>query len=471
MTRAGASRSVPTFVTRDNMALLTDLYELCMAAAYFEQAPRATATFDLFVRKLSPRRSYLVFAGLERALSYLAHLRFHPRAIRYLRSLGLFSQEFLSYLQRLRFRGDVEAMPEGTVFFPNEPVLRVRANIIEAQLVETFLLNAVTLPTLIASKAARVVEAARGRPVVEFGLRRAHGADAGLEGARAACIGGCAGTSNVLAGQEYGLPIFGTMAHAFVQAFATETDAYRAFVRTFPRGTTLLIDTYDTLGGAERAARVAQELRRVGGRLGGVRLDSGDLLADSRRVRRILDRASCGDVKIFASGNLTDESVAALVRNGAPINAFGVGTDLSVSADAPTLDTVYKLSEITRDGRPEPTMKLSLHKQTYPGRKQVRRIVRNGVMVADILALEDEPAPGRPLLQPVMRGGRPVAAPPALADVRRHAARERARLPVGLRRLTGGPVYPVRISPGLRRLVGEVRVGIHEALTTEEGRP
>jgi len=451
------------------MALLTDLYELSMAAAYYQHRPHDTATFDLFVRTLPPQRSYLVFAGLERVLSYLTHMSFHRDALRYLRSTGLFSSEFLAYLGRLRFRGDVAAMPEGTVFFPNEPVLRVSAHIVEAQLVETFLLNAVTLATLIASKATRVVEAARGLPVVEFGLRRAHGVDAGLQGARAAYIAGCAGTSNVLAGQVYGLPVFGTMAHAFVQAFPTEAEAYRAFARTCPRGTTLLIDAYDALEGARQAATVAGELVRQGGRLGGVRLDSGNLLALSRQVRRTLNREQCPNVKIFASGNLTEEHIAELLRRRAPIDAFGVGTELSVSADAPTLDTVYKMSEVVHDGRRLPTMKLSAHKQTYPGRKQVYRLIRDGVLVADTLALEGEPVPGRPLLRPVMTNGRLVGELPSLAEIRRHATRDRGRLPSGLRSLKGGKAYPVRVSPRLGRLVEQVRTRIQQSVERGAG--
>jgi nicotinate phosphoribosyltransferase len=444
------------------MAMLTDLYQLSMAAAYHEHRPHDEATFDLFVRKLPPQRSYLVFAGLERALAYLTHLSFNKEAIRYLRSTGLFSSGFLSYLAALRFRGDVRAMSEGTVFFPNEPVLRVTANIVEAQIVETFLLNAVTLSTLVATKASRVVDAAQGRPVVEFGLRRAHGTDAGLQGARASFIAGCEGTSNVLAGQVYGIPVFGTMAHAFVQTFPTEADAFRAFTRTFPKGTTLLIDTYDTQEGARRAALVGRELARQGGRLGGVRLDSGNLLVLSRQVRGILDAANLKGVKIFASGNLTEQRVAELLRHEAPIDAFGVGTDLSVSADAPTLDTVYKMSEVVHDGRHIPTMKLSTHKQTYPGRKQVYRVMRGGRMVADVLALEGEAVPGRPLLRPVLRNGRVVEPTPSLAAVRRHAAAERARLARTFRALNGDKGYPVRISPGLRRLTEQVRGALEQ---------
>ncbi len=394
----------PGFVTEENMALLTDLYELTMAASYFEHRPRDRATFDLFVRRLPPQRSYLIFAGLEQALFYLTRLSFGAEAIRYLRATRLFAEPFLAYLSRLRFRGDVDAMPEGTVFFANEPVLRVTATLVEAQLVETFLVNTVTFQTLIASKAARVVEAAQGRPVVEFGQRRAQGLDAAVKAARSAYLAGCVGTSSVLAGQLYGLPIFGTMAHAFVQAYASELDAFRAFVETFPEGTTLLIDTYDTLEGARRAGQVARELARRGRRLGGVRLDSGDLAELSRRVRRILDAQRLHDVQIFASGNLTEARVAEVLRQRAPIDAFGVGTDLSVSGDAPSLDSVYKLSEVERDGRWVPALKLSPGKQTFPGRKQVYRRERDGRLLEDVLALEGEPVRGRPLLRPVLRG-------------------------------------------------------------------
>ena len=454
------------FVTLENMALLTDLYELAMAAAYYEHRRTDEATFELFVRRLPPERSYLMFAGLERALEYLKRLAFTPVAIQYLRSTRTFSSKFLTYLEGLRFRGDVEAMPEGTVFFPNEPVLRVTANIVEAQVVETFLLNAVTLATVIASKAARVVEEARGRPVVEFGVRRAQGVDAGLIAARAAYIAGCAGTSNVLAGRHYGIPVFGTMAHAFVQAFPAEIDAFRAFVRTFPRGTTLLIDTYDTLEGARRAVRVAGDLRRAGGSLGAVRLDSGDLHTLSRQVRKILDEAGCRDVKIFASGNLNEYYLADLVKRGAPIDAFGVGTDLSVSVDAPSVDTVYKLCEVVHDGRRIPTMKQSTNKGTYPGRKQVFRIVRNKRMAADTLGLEGERMSGRPLLAPVVRRGRRVSPTPGLHEIRRYAEQERMQLPPAVRTLERKSRYPVRISPGLDRLIRDCR---RERAKREEG--
>jgi len=447
----------PGFVTPDNIAMLTDLYELTMAASYHEHRPDDRATFDLFVRKLPPHRSYLVFAGLEQAMFYLMHLSFSPDAIRYLRAMRLFPSSFLSYLKTVRFRGDIDAMPEGTVFFPHEPVLRVTGNIIEAQIVETLLLNTINLQSLIATKASRVVDAAAGRSVVEFGLRRAQGTDAGLKGARAAYLAGCAGTSNVLAGQLFGIPIFGTMAHSFVQSFPSELEAFRAFAKTFPSGTTLLIDTYDDVDGAQHAAIVARELARHGHRLGGVRLDSGDLIAVSRLVRRILDAQKLRDVTILASGNLTEYRIQEIVRRRAPIDAFGVGTELSVSADAPSLDIVYKLSEVVCGGTSMPTLKLSAGKQTYPGRKQVYRLERGQQFVGDILALNHEPVAGHPLLKPVMRKGRLVGPLPSLSSIRRHAAAERMRLPFKLRRLDEASLYPVLISPGLRRAARECR--------------
>lgn len=445
------------FVTADNMAMLTDLYELTMAASYLKHRPQDEATFDLFVRKLPPQRSYLVFAGLEQALFYLSHLRFGPESLRYLKSTRLFPDAFLTHLKTFRFRGEVWAMPEGTVCFPNEPVLRVSGNIIEAQVVETYLLNAVNLQSVIATKASRVVDAAQGRRVVEFGLRRTQGADAGLKVARAAYLAGCAGTSNVLAGEQYGVPIFGTMAHSYVQSYATELESFRAFADTFPRGTTLLIDTYDNEDGARHAAIVAKELLRCGHHLGGVRLDSGDLVELSRRVRRILDREGLQEVQIFASGNLSEYRIEEILKARAPIDAFGVGTEMSVSSDAPSLDVVYKMSEVVRGGRRYPTLKLSTRKQTYPGRKQVYRVLRPGRGPADMLGLQGERLAGRPLLRPVMRGGRLVRPLPSLQGIRRYAARQRALLPPRWRQVEAITPPAVAISPALRRAVQDFR--------------
>ncbi len=331
-------------------ALLLDLYELTMAQSYVDEGMTAPATFSLFARHLPRDWGYLVAAGLDDVLSYLETLAFGAEELSYLRSTGLFTPTFLDHLGRLRFTGSVRAMPEGTVCFPNEPLLEVTAPIVEAQLVESAIVNQVHFQTLIASKAARCVEAAVGRRLVDFGLRRTHGYDAGLKAARSAYLVGFDATSNVLAGQRYGIPIAGTMAHSYVEAFGDEAESFRAFVRAYPDGTTLLVDTYDTVRGIERAAAVGRELAAAGHRLGGVRLDSGDLGADSAEARRILDAAGLTDATIFVSGNLDEHTIAALLAAGAPIDGFGVGTRMGVSADAPYLDMAYKL--VAYDGRP-----------------------------------------------------------------------------------------------------------------------
>ncbi|MCZ6581231.1 MAG: nicotinate phosphoribosyltransferase [Nitrospirae bacterium] len=447
----------PKLVTPENLAGLIDLYELSMVASHFEQGHHGSACFDLFVRRLPPNRSYLVFAGLEQAIRALTSLSFSPGVIRYLRTMGLFSRAFLSYLRGFRFRGHVDAMPEGTVFFPNEPVLRVTGNLIEAQLVETILLNIVTHQSLIATKATRVVHAAQGRPVVEFGLRRSHGTDAGLQGARAAYVAGCVGSSNVLAGQLYGIPTLGTMAHAYVQAFRSELEAFRAFTESFPDGTTLLIDTYDPLQGARHAAQVARELAARGGKLGAVRLDSGDLVRLSRKVRAILDRQGLRAVKIFASGNLSEFGIAEMCRRRAPIDAFGVGTEMSVSQDAPSLDSVYKLSEVEIDGKLVSRMKFSTGKATFPGRKQIYRREKHGRYIGDVLGLEGEAIQGSPLLRPVLHAGKLLQRLPSLETIRRHAAEEQRRLPISLLRLHKVGRYPVRLSAGLQREIRRFR--------------
>ncbi len=367
--------------------MIADLYQLTMAAAYFENGLTQSATFELFVRALPPRRDFLVVAGLEQALDYLDGLRFTADEIGFLRGQPVFknvSREFFAFLRDLRFTGEVSAMPEGTVAFANEPLLRVTAPIIEAQLVETALLSIINHQTMIASKAARVVAAARGRPVIEFGTRRAHGPEAGMLGARAAYIGGCAGTSNVEAGRRFGIPVFGTMAHSFVMSFDREEDAFRSFLRAFPDTATILVDTYDTIA----AVKMLSKLKPVPA----VRLDSGDLVSLSRQVRKILDNAGMTTTKIFTSGDLDEERIAELLDAGAPIDAFGVGTQLSTSYDAPALGGVYKLVSTGAGGR----LKLSADKATYPLPKQVWR--RAG---GDLIAAADETPPGndwQPLL-------------------------------------------------------------------------
>jgi len=432
----------------DNTGLLTDLYEITMAACYFEQAMSQPATFSLFVRNLPSNRSFLLSAGLEEALDYLENMRFGPEAIEYLRGTGRFKAEFLEHLAGLRFSGDVMAMPEGSIFFPNEPFLEVTAPIMEAQLAETYLMNALQLGTLIASKAARIRFASVDRTVMDFASRRAQGRDAALKVARSSYIAGCDATSNVLAGKEYGIPIEGTLAHSFVQSFEEEIEAFRAFARIFPENAVLLIDTYDTIEGARRAVEVGQEMARQGHRLRGVRLDSGDMAPLSKEVRRILDEGGLTDAKIYASGSLNEYRIEAALAAGAPIDGFGVGSHLGVSADAPVLDIVYKLVEYDH----RPVVKLSQDKQTLAGRKQVyRRYGDSGEMVEDVIALRDEKLEGMsPLLVSVMERGARVTPRPNLDQIREHAAQNLAHLPAALRSLREINPYPVHQSEAVR---------------------
>jgi nicotinate phosphoribosyltransferase len=441
-----------TGADRPAHALLTDLYELTMAAAYDAAGMEGEATFELFVRSLPKERSFLVACGLEGALDYLEGLRFTARDLDYLRTLDLFDERFLTRLGALRFSGEVWAMPEGRVAFSGEPLLVVRAPLLEAQLVETFLLNAITFPTLVASKAARVAIACAGRPFVDFSARRDHGPDAALLAARAAFVGGGAATATVEAGARWGIPLSGTMAHSYVMAVGDEEAAFRAFARQFRERTILLIDTYDTLEGARRAARVARELAAEGIHVRAVRLDSGDLAALALGVRRILDEAGCESVQIFASGDLDETRIAALLAKGAPIDGFGVGTRLGTGGDAPTLSTVYKLVEDAQG----PKMKLSTGKATLPGRKQVFRESRDGVLVRDVIALAGEQLAGEPLLQPVMRGGRRLAPSEPLATAQERCRTDLARLPPSLRELAGQQSHPVELSPQLRALVEQL---------------
>jgi nicotinate phosphoribosyltransferase len=426
-------------------ALLTDLYELMMADAYLDEGLQEEATFSLFVRKLPARRNFLLACGLEDALAYLEALRFSSEQLAWLESLGHFSKRLLDWLACFHFSGDVYALPEGTPVFAEEPLLEVVAPLPEAQLVETSLLNQVHLQTLAASKAARVVEAARGRPVVDFGVRRMHGLDAGLKVARAAYIAGVAATSNLLAGQRYGIPVAGTMAHSYVQAHDDERSAFRAYTRRFPE-TTLLVDTYDTLAGVHEVVTLARELG-PDFRVRAVRLDSGDLGALARAARALLDEAGLARVRLFASGGLDEDSVARLVDGGAPLDGFGVGTAMGVSADAPSLDMVYKLVEYAGRGR----LKLSTEKVLWPERKQVFRVEEQGVARRDVLARHDEAGPGRALSRRVMRAGRRLeGATPSLESVRTHAREEVARLPSSVRALVRAePPYPVEVSPVL----------------------
>jgi nicotinate phosphoribosyltransferase len=455
------------FVDEDNMSFLTDFYELTMCAGYFENQTLETANFDLFIRRLPPNRSYFVFAGLEQILLFLKSMKFDEQQIAYLRKLG-FKEDFLEYLRNFKFTGEVWAVPEGTIVFPSEPLVRVTAPIIEAQLVETFLLNTVNLETMIATKASRVVTAARHRSVVEFGLRRTQGTDAGMKAARCSYLAGCSGTSNVLAGMRYGIPVFGTMAHSYVMFFDREIDAFRAFAKAFPENSTFLIDTYDDLKGAENAAKVAKELEREGHRLGGVRLDSGNLVHLSKKVRSILDENGLEYVKIFASGDLDEYKVDELLRKGAKIDSFGVGTRMSTSYDRPYVDVVYKLSGKVENGVFVPVMKLSKGKITLPGKKQIFRLKDNkGSYVKDIIGLANEKVEGEPILTKAMENGSIVYKLPPLEKIRENALRNLSHLPFKYRKLRNAPLYPVELSFQL----GKIKGALTDELRSREGLP
>ena len=442
------------YLKEGNMSLFTDFYELTMCASYFDNKNFEPATFDLFIRRLPENRSYFLFAGLEEALQYLETIKFTEEQLAYLKKQG-FKWDFLDYLRSFRFTGEVWAVPEGTVAFPNEPLIRVTAPIIEAQLIETFLLNTVNLQTLIATKASRVVHAAKGKSVIEFGLRREHGIDAGMKVARSSYLAGCQGTSNVLAGQTYDIPVFGTMAHSFIMSYPKEIDAFRAFSKTFPNKSILLIDTYNDISGAEKAAIVAKELEAKGYRLGGVRLDSGDLAEDSQKVRKILDDQGLDYVKIFASGDLDEFKIHELLTSGAKIDSFGVGTKMGTSADRPYLDVIYKLCEtITANGDSLPIMKLSKDKITLPGRKQVYRFKnRIGDFEKDVIALADEKMQGDPLLIKVMEKGKITYNLPSLKEIRASVVHNFSLLPDGYKALTDAPVYQVELSQNLQKLI------------------
>jgi nicotinate phosphoribosyltransferase len=451
------------FQNEENMSLFTDFYELTMCASYFDNKKFEPATFDLFIRRLPENRSYFLVAGLEQVLQYLKNVRFKEEHLSYLQKQG-FNREFLDYLRNFKFTGDVWAVPEGTLMFPCEPLIRVTAPIIEAQLVETFLLNTINLQTMIATKAARVVNAAKGKTVIEFGLRREHGIDAGTKVARSSYIGGCQGTSNVIAGFRYGIPVFGTMAHSFIMSYEKEINAFRAFAKTFPNNSTLLIDTYNDLSGAEKAAVVAKEIEKKGYKLRGVRLDSGDLVEISKKVRKLLNEKELNYVKIFASGDLDEFKIELLLRKGAKIDAFGVGTKMGTSEDKPYVDVIYKLCEIMdENGDFSPIMKLSEKKVTLPGRKQVYRSTdEKGKFEKDVIALETEKVEGEPLLVKVMGKGEITCNLPSLEEIRLTAAKSLVLLPEKYKKVTSAPVYPVEISPELEKLIAKLEVRIRE---------
>ncbi len=429
--------------------LLTDLYELTMAAGYFEAGKsEERASFEFTIRRLPPNRNFILAAGLTQVVDYLLNLSFEEDEVGYLRGLPQFgnaSPAFFDYLRHFRFRGDLFAVPEGTPIFPGEPILTIRAPVIEAQIPETYVLSAIAFQSSIATKAWRCVEAAGGRGVVEFGTRRAHTPEAGVLGARAAYIGGCAGTSNTLAGFRYGVPVMGTSAHSWVMAFASELEAFRHLQRFLADHTIQLLDTYDSMEGARHAAELGKPLW-------GVRLDSGDFAALSRQVRALLDEAGLGDARIMVSGDLEEYRIRELVKGGAPIDAFGVGTQLATSADAPSLSATYKLVEVDISGIKRFTAKYSEDKISRPGSKQIFREAAR-----DVVARSGECGKGEALLRPIVLGGRLIEPLPTLEAARQHAAEAAAKLPDGLRQLEVGEPWPVIFSRELRELFDRTR--------------
>ena len=433
--------------------LTTDLYELNMVQAYLDRGEDKEAVFEFFVRRLPPRRGFLLAAGLEDVLTYLETLRFSSSEIDWLKSTGRFRGNLIDYLAGFRFSGDVHAIAEGTICFPNEPLIRITAPLTMAQIVETRLINILHFQTMIASKAARMVLAAPGKLLSDFGLRTAHGAEAGLFSARASYIAGFASAANVLAGERYGIPVVGTMAHSFVQVHDNEMTAFENFARARPDGVVLLIDTYDTEAGARKVVQLAPKLKADGIAIRGVRIDSGDLASMARKVRDILDAGGLKDVIILVSGGINEDVLQTMMAARTPIDGFGIGVNLDASIDAPSLDCAYKL----QDYAGKPRRKLSEGKATWPGRKQVwRSYGADRRMRGDILSLENDSQAGETLIAPVMRGGKRLAPAPTLAQIREHATRELGKLPEPLRKLEGGMEYPVEISKALRALAAQM---------------
>jgi len=442
--------------------LLTDLYQLNMIQAYLDRGDTQNAVFEVFVRTLPERRGFLLAVGLEQALDFLENLRFSSEEISWLAGTGRFGKNLIDFLRGFRFTGDVHALPEGTAFFANEPILRITAPLPQAQFIESRLINILHYQLLIASKAARCVLAAPGKLLVDFGMRRAHGAEAGLMAARASYIAGFAGTATVVAGENFGIPLYGTMAHSYIECFDDEAAAFESFARSRPDNVVLLLDTYDTKAAARKVVALAPKLKAAGIPIRGVRLDSGDLVALSKAVRGILDQGGLQETTIFVSGGLDEDSLLQFAREGAPIDGIGIGTAMTTSADVPSIDCVYKMQEYAGTAR----RKRSDKKATWPGRKQVwRQFGENGRMTSDLLALETRVpyAGGRePLLQLVMRAGKRLAAAPSLDDIRKRVARELERLPETLHQLDNSTPYPVEIADNLVRLAAEVDRRIDE---------
>ncbi len=444
----------PLFLTDENICLATDLYQLTMAAGYFEREMDHRSTFELFVRDLPERRSYLIAAGLEQAIYYLKNLKFTAEYLKYLKRLPVFkniSREFFDYLQAFSFNGDLYAVPEGTVIFANEPIVRVTASMIEAQIIETYLLSIINYQTLVASKASRIVHFADGRGVIDFGTRRAHGPQAGVLAARACFIGGCVGTSNLLAAYELGIPPIGTVAHSWVMTYDDEYESFQDFNKVFPDNTTLLIDTYNTIKGAQLATKIGKKLK-------GVRLDSGNITLLSKRVRKILDDAGLSHVKITASNDLNEYKISKMLAKGACIDSFGVGTEMVTSKDTPALGGVYKLVEQEKEGLFVPKMKTSKDKATCPSKKQVYRFLnKRGMFKKDIIGLVDEDLDAKRLLRPVMKRGNIICKIPTVQQIQKTAEGNIFQLPDKFKDLDCKNEYPVTISKRLRQVRDKTR--------------
>jgi nicotinate phosphoribosyltransferase len=436
-----------------NSALLTDLYQLSMLNGYMQRGMDDVAVFEFFVRRLPKRRNFLMASGLELALDFLEGFRFAPDELEWMASTERFSPQFIEYLAALRFTGDVYAVPEGTVFFADEPILRVVAPLPQAQIIESRLINILHVHTLIASKAVRCVMVAPDKLLVDFGMRRAHGAEAAMAAARASYIAGFSGTATVLADKAFGIPSFGTMAHSFVQAHDSESESFYDFARSQPKNAVLLIDTYDTEAAAHKVVELKPRLDELGIPIKGVRLDSGDLDALSRSVRRILDEGGCERTGIFCSGNLDEYAIHELLEAGAPVDGFGIGTRLDISEDAPSLDCVYKLQAYA--GRPR--RKRSTGKATWPGSKQVYRYVGDsGVLSHDVLTTAEDSRDGEPLVEVVMKGGKRTKPSPSLDQIRERAAEQLDHLPEPLRGISEAPAYEVRVSDQMKALAARV---------------
>jgi len=446
------------FPTDDAIGTITDLYELTMAGGHFSLKHNPPATFEAFVRILPETRNYLLAAGLEQVVHYLLNLRFTGEQIAWLKQQRTFAHvdpAFFDFLRDFRFTGDLWAVPEGTVVFQGEPLLRVSGSLIEAQILETYLLTVTSIQTSVATKAARICHAAGGRPVIDFGARRAHGPQAGLLAARAAIIGGCQGTSNVYAGQLLDVPVVGTQAHSWIMSFEDELTSFQSYAKVYPESTICLIDTYDSIKGAENAAKLGKALK-------GVRLDSGNIVALSRKVRQVLDEAGLQHVKIVASGDLNEFNIAEMLQRCAPIDMFGVGTDLVTSRDAPAVSIVYKLVAVGNDsGRSQPVIKTSAGKVSLGGAKQVYRRYESNTMIGDTIALADEKLDGQPVLVPVIARGKLAGKLPSFKQICDHAREQLAALPPHVHALRGRAHYPVELSPRLQRQQNQLQEKTH----------